>query len=85
MTKAEIKKAFACLDCGKDTGKMGEYYMVKHELWRMINPQITGMLCIGCLEHRFGRKLIHLDFLYAPINFFPDQYRSKRLLSRLFT
>jgi len=46
-----------------------------------------GMLCIGCLENRIGRKLTRYDFMDAPINdlgYFPAD-RSDRLIDRLTT
>ena len=57
-----------CLGCGVDTFKINHYYMVKHDIWRMVNPEIKGMLCIPCLEKRLGRELVAADFLNAPVN-----------------
>ncbi len=37
---------FLCMDCGVDTDKSQEYYMLKLPVWRKINPQIDGMLCL---------------------------------------
>ena len=48
---------FNCLDCGQDTAQLHEYYMLRDDLWRQINPTIDGMLCIGCVEKRLGRRL----------------------------
>jgi hypothetical protein len=58
-----------CLGCGVDTAEIGEYYMVRDEVWLRVNPGRAGMLCIGCVEKRLGRPLNPLDFTDAPINF----------------
>lgn len=63
---------------------MGEYYMVTNRIWKRVNPKQVGMLCIGCLEERLGRKLMHADFLWCPLNVMNVFDRSsKRLKSRL--
>jgi hypothetical protein len=73
-----------CLDCKIDTLEIGEYYMVENELWKVANPKVEGMLCIGCLEKRLSRKLKCEDFLKCPLNYinmFNDS--SDRLVNRL--
>jgi hypothetical protein len=45
-----------CKDCGKDTVKINEEYMVHDELWREAFPSEAGRLCIGCFEKRLGRR-----------------------------
>ncbi len=57
-----------CLDCGKDTDKSEEYYMLWYRIWRSINYKIDGMLCLDCVEKRLGRELVGEDFSKAPIN-----------------
>jgi hypothetical protein len=54
---------FRCVDCGKDTNKSGEYYMVRDEVWAAskIAPH-GGMLCLRCLERRIGREVNGQDF-----------------------
>jgi hypothetical protein len=49
---------FGCVDCGKDTNKSGEYYMVRDAIWATsgLAPH-GGMLCLRCLEKRIGREL----------------------------
>lgn len=71
-----------CVDCYLDTYEADEYYMVHNHLWTIYGPK-RGMLCIGCLEERMGRKLNAADFTDYPINRNPDQYRSSRLRNRL--
>jgi hypothetical protein len=56
------------MDCGVDTDKNEEYYMLHHELWYSINRQFKGMLCLLCVERRLGRDLTSRDFLDAVIN-----------------
>ena len=83
MAAWDEKRAFACLDCGRDCHS--EYYMVDDALWARakIAPD-GGMLCVGCLESRIGRQLTRADFVDAPINWLPAE-RSTRLFKRLWS
>ena len=78
-------KAFRCLDCRKDTAKLDEYYMVRHDVWQAANPKIKGMLCIGCLEKRLKRKLDQPDFMWCDLNLMNLEIPqgSRRLRKRL--
>lgn len=49
-----------CFSCGEDTFAMGEDYALRDELWKTYG--VEGVLCIGCLETRLGRKLTPEDF-----------------------
>lgn len=80
---AQSRRKFLCLDCGVDTGKIGEFYFIKTELWLKIVGAIKGMLCIGCLEKRLGRMLCKRDFTDATINNPRFVSKSQRLMSRL--
>lgn len=76
---------FTCVDCTYDTNELGEYYMVQDEVWMQAQLDATdGMLCIGCLEQRIGRRLKPADFIDAPINLpaFHSE-KSRRLSERL--
>ena len=73
--------SFICLDCHIDTTP--EYYVIKNPLWKKANPQINGMLCIGCLEQRLGRNLTKQDFTKAPLNSSHIGRKSERLKNRL--
>lgn len=73
---------FLCRDCGVDTNHIDEYYMVDFALWDEHGAG-DGMLCIGCLEARIGRRLTPDDFIDAPINRGVFPY-SERLVDRLF-
>jgi hypothetical protein len=72
---------FICLDCGMNT--ITEYYMVFDNIWNSVAGHMDGMLCIGCLEKRLGRKLTKKDFPDFPINTWSDFSRSDRLNNRL--
>jgi hypothetical protein len=85
-----------CCDCGIGCHTLGEYYMVRDELWdqawtgkRKPHHRIPGqeILCIGCLENRIGRTLRASDFTDAPINSLDHDWnrKSERLLDRLTT
>ena len=78
---------FACVDCGFDTNAGDEYYMVSTPVWlaagmRHDHRSGDGMLCIGCLEGRLGRRLQPNDFPDYPINRGWFRY-SARLADRL--
>ena len=60
LTAAEVLGAWECFSCGVDTFALGEDFYVHDELWR--DYGVEGMLCIGCLERRLGRKLTPEDF-----------------------
>ncbi len=58
--------------------------MVDEEIWEQAGlSQRGGMLCIGCLEHRLGRKLWGCDFTDLPINDPNLFHKSSRLRARL--
>lgn len=84
--RVEDEGLFTCMDCGIDTYKIREYFMVEDHLWIESVPEYHGILCIGCLEARMGRQLDSKDFpSHLPINkpnglFFPH---SDRLRARL--
>lgn len=75
---------FHCLDCAVDTGKINEYYMVVDHLWEQagVEPQ-GGMLCVGCLEDRIGRRLTGFDFTQCYVNRPQFGPQSDRLRSRM--
>jgi hypothetical protein len=77
------RRKWRCLDCGVDTGKTHEHYFVKSQVWMQAHHSIRGMLCVGCLENRLGRRLKKDDFTDAHINN-PRLYpMSDRLRNRL--
>jgi hypothetical protein len=77
-----------CRDCDLDTVWAGmpngpwEYYMVHDHVWAQtgLGPY-DGMLCVGCIEFRLGRRLTPEDFTDAPVNDFLE-VDSPRLRSR---
>ncbi len=82
-----------CADCGVGTGTLGEYYMVKDDVWKQAwagyrkSYPVPGqeILCIGCLERRIGRMLMKCDFTDVPVNDLKHGpwHRSVRLIDRL--
>jgi DNA-directed RNA polymerase subunit RPC12/RpoP len=72
LTDAEMEargySVWLCMDCGSDTNKSEEYYMLWHKVWRRINYKLNGMLCLNCSERRLGRPLNVGDFTKAPVN-----------------
>lgn len=71
-----------CRDCGINTIAIREYYMVQKPLWNE-HGVTKGMLCIGCLEKRMGRKLVPADFTDARINWSIPGQHSPRLADRI--
>lgn len=75
---------FDCMDCGINTSRIEEYYMVLQKLWEWATgKQSKGILCIGCLEGRIGRRLTQKDFIDCPVNNDNTTRKSERLLSRI--
>lgn len=77
------RRRFICLDCGKDTGRMHEHYFIHTWLWIRAVPTGDGMLCVGCLEARIGRRLTGIDFPPVTVNSPYYEPKSARLMSRL--
>lgn len=82
-TNSGARSKFLCLDCTVDTSRLGEFYFVQTEIWLGAVGSKDGMLCIGCLEKRIGRKLNRTDFTDAYINRIGWGSKSARLLNRL--
>jgi hypothetical protein len=74
-----------CADCGVNTLAIGEWYIVKDEVWkaagRLGDLTDSFFLCIGCLELRLERRLMPDDFTDAPVN--DPTGSSRRLRDRL--
>jgi hypothetical protein len=90
--KKTVQSSTACVDCRVCTIRLGEDYMVYYDVWQQAGMSTEGgMLCIGCLENRLGRRLTACDFTDAQVNnlesiaglghLFPP--KSKRLRARL--
>ena len=77
----ESRKRFMCLDCRVDTGKIGEHYMLVDSTWRQAHDSAVGMLCIGCIELRLGRRLVKADFNSSHVNNIKNM--SNRLVERI--
>lgn len=82
MSKNSRKK-FLCLDCGIDTGKIGEHYMLIDETWKLTGLGKFGMLCVEHVEVRIGRVLAPSDFNNSYLNKPRTGIISARLLSRM--
>lgn len=80
---AKSRRRFLCVDCEVDTGKIREHYFVHTTLWLSVMPTTKGMLCVGCLEKRLGRKLCRADFPPVFINNPRFEPKSQRLMERL--
>lgn len=77
------RRKFLCLDCQVDTGKAGEHYMLIQETWELTGLGKFGMLCIGDVEKRIGRKLVASDFNNSYLNKPRTGIISNRLLDRM--
>lgn len=69
-----------CRDCSARVREIGERYVVHDKVWP-IEPD-GGVLCVGCIEARIGRRLLPEDFTDCAGNrgYWP---RSQRLDDRL--
>lgn len=73
-----------CVDCGVNTATLGEHYMLKDSVWYSAYARERGMLCIGCIEKRLGRKLTKVDFNDSHVNRpATGKVFSQRLMNRL--
>lgn len=78
-----MRARFACLDCREDVSKIKEYCMLVDSTWYLIHNSAKGMLCVGCIESRLGRRLIPDDFNESYLNRSRSFERSARLLDRM--
>lgn len=66
--------SWSCRYCQVSTMKIGDYYMLRDDIWKQVNldklgrPVVGGMLCITCVEKKLCRKLTRDDFSDALIN-----------------
>lgn len=76
---------FLCVDCKADCKKLGELaYMIRDQLWRLaVGKHAAGVICVGCLETRIGRRLDRHDFALLAVNMPDFGRKSARLLDRL--
>lgn len=77
------RKRFLCLDCGVDTGKIGEHYMLIDETWALTGLGSIGMLCVLDVEKRIGRNLVPADFNSSYLNRARTGIISMRLKERM--
>lgn len=77
------RRKFLCLDCGVDTGKIGEHYMLIDSTWDLTGLGKYGMLCVEHVEDRIGRELNASDFNDSYLNRARTGIISNRLLSRM--
>lgn len=71
---------YYCFDC--EMNLFLEWFTVHDSVWEQtgLGPQ-DGVLCVGCLEKRIGRRLSVSDFAETQNNQ-PSEFHSDRLLSR---
>jgi hypothetical protein len=79
MTNPKPLTVLACHDCGND---FDEYSYVVHDAVWNASGLSDGLLCIGCLEARIGRRLCRDDFTDALLNRFTER-QSLRLQDRI--
>jgi hypothetical protein len=84
VRKVAVCPGRLCIDCGIDTIAIGEFYAVCDTVWaRSGLGENDGMLCVGCLERRIGRKLRRADFIVCTREGEPWCGRSARYVDRL--
>ncbi|WDS51950.1 hypothetical protein SEA_PEPPERWOOD_192 [Streptomyces phage Pepperwood] len=77
------RKKWLCLDCGVDTGRIGEHFFLDMSVWSLTGLGHEGMLCVEHVEKRIGRRLVPADFTSAYINRLNNGFKSARLVSRI--
>lgn len=77
------RRKFLCLDCGVDTGKIGEHYMLINRTWSLTGLGSVGMLCVEHVEKRIGRRLVPSDFNDSYLNRARTGIISQRLSDRM--
>ncbi len=77
------RRKWLCLDCGIDTGKIGEHFFLNNDVWPLTGLGHKGMLCVEDIEKRIGRLLVPADFSDAYINRLNFGFKSDRLISRM--
>ena len=77
------RRKWLCLDCSVDTGRIFEHYFLTTSLWLFLVGSNKGMLCVGCVEKRLGRRLRSGDFTDCYLNDPKKNTMSDRLRSRL--
>lgn len=83
MMSSKSRKKFLCLNCGVDTGRIGEHYMLIDKTWNLTGLGKIGMLCVEHVEKRIGRKLNAADFNNSYLNKPRTGIMSLRLLQRM--
>ena len=64
--KGQRGRTVLCQDCGCDTIRTNNWYMVRDSVWLRAMPSRAGILCIPCLEWRLGQPLVPADFKFTP-------------------
>ena len=75
-----------CDGCGMELQGSGESFLLHDNVWRKVNPDGSGHLCVACFERRLGRKLCADDFgndWHGTHGREPLATDSKRLKSRM--
>lgn len=76
------KAKWDCVDCSQNTSY--EHYFATNEVWmKQAGMGEAGMLCVGCLERRIGRRLEPTDFTDAHINNPKTHPMTMRLRARI--
>ena len=73
-----------CDSCIDDCSN--EQFMVHDSLWEVICENFNNRpkyICVTCAEQLINRRLNPLDFIFCPLNYDIQYYRSKKLINRL--
>ncbi len=79
--KTSSKLKWLCVGCKEDTHL--EHFFVVNGVWFKVHNSKYGMMCVGCMEARLGRKLNKNDFTSCYINQLNYGAKSDRLRDRL--
>jgi hypothetical protein len=52
--------------CNECEQPQREWYYLRNDVWKIVNPVRHGHLCLSCLAKRLGRPLTRKDFGQQP-------------------
>ena len=73
-----------CSHCEQDCSN--EQFMLVEHLWKEAMKAFefdVPYLCVSCVEKVLDKRLNPLDFIFCPLNYDIQYYRSKKLINRL--
>jgi len=64
IRSARVKDRYASVRCKYCKTENLEVIVLKDEIWKRINPDIEGWICLRCMEEILGRPLYATDLKF---------------------